>query len=564
MGGLRTWVVIVRVPGAEQCNYNRRTLTARLWPLVGLLSAGVVIELCWVLLTPLSFRMTHGAEYTQTLLLAHPLLSSWLEAVLPLSTRLAPAIQQQSTYIDPQLNTLVGLFVVSSLAYLAAIVVLDRFRLPAWLVIGFGLVFQATVLLMPGFLTTDAFSYVMYGRISFIYRANPYLLPPGAFPNDPLLGWIHPAWVMQPSVYGPLWTDVGWLMAKLGSGLSLVDQVFSYKLLIQAAELVNLGLVWYLAGRIGPGRTSPQARLTAFALFAWNPLVVFELAGNAHNDGLMLTFLLLALAPLSAGFRMAQRPLVAMLLTLSALVKFTTGLVGLFVAAAWLRSRPRPSDVAAAAAGVLGLALVVSWRWLQGPDALQPLLAAAGGNFYGNSLVDLLANALGSDVWAKLVTRGLFLVYLTWELRQVWRASDPTRAVLQASVRGLLALLLLVLTWVLTWYFTWPLALAVFLGWRTRLTQVAVAFSLTCLPFIYLKHYWGDAMPDWLGLLYVVPPLLLAAIRRPSSRARTAPSGAPAAPPAAQSGRPPAPAAGAAAPPAARPAPPAGRSAGST
>jgi hypothetical protein len=162
-----------------------------------------------------------------------------------------------------------------------------------------------------------------------------------------------------------------------------------------------------------------------------------------------------------------------------------------------------------------------------------PLVQTAGGSFYGNSLCDLLANTLAAHVfaslgpydalaagrfWAKSLTRGLFLVYLVWEARAVWRASalGPDAAVLatiRASVRALLTVSVLVLTWVLTWYFTWPLALAVFLGWRSTLTRVAVACSLTCLPFIYLKHYWADAMPDWLVLLYLVLPLL--ALRHP-------------------------------------------------
>jgi hypothetical protein len=211
---------------------------------------------------------------------------------------------------------------------------------------------------------------------------------------------------------------------------------------------------------------------------------------------------------------------------LSALVKFTSGLVSLFLLVAWLRTRPRVRSMAAVAVALLSLTLLVSWRWLEWPDALTPLVQAASGSFYGNSLVDLLGTTLGSRDLAKLLTRGVFVVYLAWEVRQVWRAQDSLHAVITASARALLLVLVLVLTWVLTWYFTWPLALAVFLGWRNRLTRVVVVCSLTCLPFIYLKHYWGDAMPDALTLLYLVP-LLGLAVRRPSSRARTSPSAVP-------------------------------------
>ena len=497
---------------------------AQRWTLAGIVGAGLLIELCWLVLTPLSFRMTHGAEYTQTLLVDHPLLASWLDGLLPLAVRVAPAVQQQSTYIDPQLNTLVALFVLTSLAYLTCVLVLDRLvvwsRAAAVLIVVFALVFPLTLVPMPGLLTTDPFSYVMYGRISFIYRLNPYLVPPGAFPSDPLLGWIHPSWVMQPTVYGPLWTDLGWLMAKLGAGLDLVDQVFSYKLLANLAHFLNLGLVWWLLGRLLPAQ-----RLTGFALYAWNPLVVFEFAGNAHNDVLMLTLLLLSLLPLALGARSGYASSAAVA-WFSALVKFTGGVVALFYVVAWLRARPRLTCVASLATGLLALTLLASWRWLPGPDALQPLVQYASGSIYGNSLVDLLGTWLGNRDVAKLLTRGVFLAYLAWDIRQVWRAQDPLRAVITASVRSLLLVLVLVLTWVLTWYFTWPLTLAVFLGWRTTLTRVVVAISLTCLPFIYLKHYWGDAMPDALALAYLVP-LVGLALRRPSSRARTLPSAAP-------------------------------------
>jgi alpha-1,6-mannosyltransferase len=481
--------------------------------LLALLAAGLVMELCWLVLTPLSYRMTHGAEYTQTLLQTSPLLSGWFDAVTPFAEWLVPSIQQQAANIDPQLNTLVGLFVVSSFAYLLALVVLDRgaagrpWAMP--LVVGGSLLFQLSLLLMPGLLTTDPFSYVMYGRISFLYRLNPYVVPPGAFPDDPVLGWVHPAWVMAPSVYGPLWTDLGWLMTRLGSSLTLVQQVFSYKLLMNAVQLTNLALVWRLLGGLGPR----DGRVVGFAMYAWNPLVLFEVAGNAHNDALMLTFLLLSLLPLTGRPRWLPALLLAWLGTL---VKFTAGLPLLFYGVAGLR-RYGARWLCSALLPLVLVGLLVSWRWLGG-DALAPLLATAGGSFYGNSLPDLLGTMLSEPtgsldsgrVAAKVVTRAAFVLYLLWQVVRVWR--EPTLVgILRASVKTMLALLILVLTWVLTWYFLWPLTLALFLGWRSTLARVAVAFSLTCLPMIYLKHYWADAMPDALVLIYVAVPLLFAA-----------------------------------------------------
>src|SRR5207237_9759114 len=118
----------------------------------------------------------------------------------------------------------------------------------------------------------------------------------------------------------------------------LMDQVFAYKLFMNGVQIVNLALVWWLLGRIMAIR--PRARLAAFVMFAWNPLMLFDTAGNAHNDALMVTLLLLGVVPLVARPREPSNVnwLVGTLcIGLSALIKYTTGLVGLFYVVAWAR-----------------------------------------------------------------------------------------------------------------------------------------------------------------------------------------------------------------------------------
>jgi len=141
-------------------------------------------------------------------------------------------------------------------------------------------------------------------------------------------------------------------MAKVITPYGLMERVFAYKLLMNAVHLANLGLVWWLLGRLMP---SERARLAAFTAFAWNPLMLFDVAGNAHNDGLRVTLRLLGVVPLvltvtkpaSAGGR--ARVLVrtgfpnmtwllgVLSIGLSALVKYTSALVGLFYLVAWAR-----------------------------------------------------------------------------------------------------------------------------------------------------------------------------------------------------------------------------------
>jgi hypothetical protein len=393
----------------------------------------------------------------------------------------------------------------------------------------------------------------MYGHISAVYNLNPYIYPPNYFPGNPLLDWIHPIWHDQPSVYGPLWTVLGWIMATVTAPLDgvletlpdgqvlqtgLMDQVFAYKLMMNGVQVINLVLVWWLLGRVMTGK--PRARLAAFVLFAWNPLMLFDAAGNAHNDALMVTLLLLGVVPLVWRNREPSNAawlLGTFFVGLSALIKYTTGVVGLFYIVPWAR---RLSGWSARAVWIGGTGLLVAvvtyvlfLPWLDFPRALDPILVAASGKswMYSNWAPDLLAltisdqwldpNGLNPDAtqamvrfWAKAITRGIFAVYLGWELVRLWRiAGDRTRSlvepILEASVRAFVVLILVVLTWVLEWYWMWPLASATLLGWRRMLTKVVVGYTLTSLPIFYVHHYWSTHMPGVLVLAYALPPLAM-------------------------------------------------------
>src|SRR5205823_8304365 len=119
--------------------------------------------------------------------------------------------------------------------------------------------------------------------------------------------------------------------------IGLMYGIFAYKLLMNAVQAINLLLVWWLLGRIM--RDRPRARLTAFLVFAWNPLMLFDAAGNAHNDALMVTLVLLGIVPLV----LRERPTNVgwlwgtFFVGMSTLIKYTTGLVGVFFVVAWAR-----------------------------------------------------------------------------------------------------------------------------------------------------------------------------------------------------------------------------------
>jgi hypothetical protein len=551
-------------------------VVVRLFLLAG---AGIVMQVGWTMVWTLSYRLTHGNDFTYTYLVSQSGVWEKLHDLLVLANTLAPGLEGPDgpVSLDIVVNSLVFAFIVTGVGYLCAILLVDlgisTGRGALLVIVLFEVVYQVTLFLTPGLFTTDIFSYVMYGHISAIYNLNPYIYPPNYFPGNPMLDWIHPIWHDQPSVYGPLWTGIGWVMARLiapfdgvvqtlpdGQVLQvgLMNQVFAYKLFMNGVQIINLALVWWLLGRIMA--TRPRARLAAFVMFAWNPLMLFDTAGNAHNDALMVTLLLLGVVPLVAAARQPKNVnwlIGSFVVGLSALIKYTTGLVALFLIVPWARRLPswlaRIAWIGGLGVLVAGVTLVLYIPWFDYPRAFAPLLVAAGGKYwqYSNWAPDLLALTISDQwlapaaltappemvdllhepvrLWVKNICRIIFIVYLGWELFHLWRiAGDRSRSlvepILTASVRAFVMLILVAMPWVLEWYWMWPFALATLLGWQRMLTKVVVGYTLTSLPLFYVHHSWSSHMPGVLVLAYALPPLALPVLAWVYDRWRSRPN----------------------------------------
>jgi hypothetical protein len=128
----------------------------------------------------------------------------------------------------------------------------------------------------------DVFLYAFTGKVWSTYGANPLATAPSAFPNDPWQPYTQVIWADQPSPYGPLFLWQARLLAVL-SAERLFVAVWLHKL---AATLALVALVVVARRMVGP----QDSRLL---LLAWNPLLLFESAGNGHNDA-FVAFLLVA------------------------------------------------------------------------------------------------------------------------------------------------------------------------------------------------------------------------------------------------------------------------------
>lgn len=331
------------------------------------------------------------------------------------------------------------------------------------------------LLIYPGF-GSDLFVYLDYERLWVVYGANPLLAFPALHPED----WAyHFVWIpQQPSPYGPLWPLVTWPIARL-AGDSLLGWIAGYKLLSIGSYVFCCALVW--------ASVDSDRRKRALVLFAWSPLVLFEVLGKAHNDGL------LAVAALATVWLARRHPVIAMVAATAGMLVKLSGLavvLGLVLALAHARAW-KPLGLAVAAAGVLTIAAYAPF-WT-GPATLLPVLVQTSRVVWspGALLISGLGWLPSVDVLARFVAAaGWACVCALVARRQGVLARDT--AVL------LIGTLLLLTTAFFAHYLVPVVGLAAIAG-SQRLERMTLALSVGSLA-AYSVELLGAAMPaGWVG-----------------------------------------------------------------
>lgn len=154
------------------------------------------------------------------------------------------------------------------------------------LIVGVALVFCLTLLFQPTLLSDDVFSYIFSGRMLTIYHVDPLNTIPAQFPGDPYLQWVI-AGRNTTNIYGPLWLYIASLLVTISN--NPVVTLLLFKGVAILSHIINCLLLWAILSKIAPTR-----RLQGTLLYAWNPLVLLELAGSGHSDGVLITLFLLA------------------------------------------------------------------------------------------------------------------------------------------------------------------------------------------------------------------------------------------------------------------------------
>jgi hypothetical protein len=413
----------------------------------------------------------------------------------------------------------------------------------------------AVLFIVPGVLSTDLFSYIWYGRIYQIFGANPFVQVPGDYAwHDPTnwLQWVY--WKETPSVYGPLWVQMAGLVAAAAQGLGgdIVFHVLGHKVLADLAHLLNVVLVWKIAGLVVPRYWTQPRKLPAGVaqadwesgmqiavtlLYAWNPLMLLEFGANGHNDILMLTLVLAALwLHLTGRWRLAM-----VAFAMAALIKFIALIFipGYLWLLFWQAAPGGPRDrigkriwVAAQAVVLLAVTLVVGYMpFWEGLATLRPLISGPPVELYVNSLGDLvrfkvpegmanLAQALNlqpPEFWTQgaigaridePVRMGATIIVATVAIIQTWKARTfPTMVVAWGWV--LLTYLTVGAVWFWPWYVGWLVVVVALIGPGTLLNASLILSGTSML--LYATYWNSDPtimhLQTWKALIIQGPPL---------------------------------------------------------
>ena len=239
--------------------------------------------------------------------------------------------------------------------------------LPLAIATGWMLCSLVSLFIFPGE-SADIFDYIFRGRMMIEYGLSPLSTTPFQINGMPFHRYV--SWTQWVDAYGPLWeyasAGVAWgtrLLISPAEALVRINQtcdaqpavctllakyVIGYRLLAIGLTGLCGGLIWAIVKQptLSPepdegsmGQTSSTIMSTgmstgALCIWLWNPLVIISTAVGAHNDVLMLVFVLLAI-----WLGQRDRWVLALLALFAAAHVKLTALVLLPVLCLWLAQR---------------------------------------------------------------------------------------------------------------------------------------------------------------------------------------------------------------------------------
>lgn len=178
-------------------------------------------------------------------------------------------------------------FLLFALYALSVVVIFRKQTGPTYvgLIVGFALFFRLAIFTSPPVLSSDVYRYVWDGRVQTA-GVNPYLYPPSAPELAPLRDeeiFPHINRPDVPTIYPP-----GAQVLLALSAIVFPNSIAGLKAIMMLFDMGSILLILRLLRKT-------EIRSDRVLLYAWAPLVIFELAGSGHLEALMLPFVLCAL-----------------------------------------------------------------------------------------------------------------------------------------------------------------------------------------------------------------------------------------------------------------------------
>lgn len=322
-----------------------------------------------------------------------------------------------------------ALLVAAFVAYASGLWVLGRARARHTAVVALAVAVQMVPLFAPQLLSTDAYTYWVYGEIARTH-GNPYRDEPREFPTVAGYDEMGEKWRDQTSVYGPAFTLAS--AAVGGSRAGFASAAF------KLAATVAMVAVVLLAAR----------RSTFAAAFVgWNPVLAIHMAGGGHNDAWMIALVAVALTLAAGGRRHAA----GVAWSVAIFVKWIP-LVLLPLRVLEARATGRRLGHIGFASATVALAALATWRFgLDWIRAVAPL-ADNAAETTSYALSHRLSQLGVPEAVAIAVGVAAFALAYVWLARQALAG--------RARLGLTMGILLLCIPYLTPWYLAWVVPLA--------------------------------------------------------------------------------------------------------
>ncbi len=353
-----------------------------------------------------------------------------------------------------------------------------RDGLTVLMVVGITIVWSLPLLVGPPLGSRDVYAYTAQGRAA-AEGVDVYQAGPGELGDDPVLEPLDPIYLDAPVVYGPVFVALSAEVSERTNG-GVMASVYVYRALAVMSLAVAAAAVRDLARR--SGRNEADAMVLTIA----NPLVLLHIVSGAHNESLMLAFLMTGVA---VGLRPRWRGVGIALCAFAATIKVPAVLGAAFLAWPWVIAATGRSmqllRLLAAGVGTLAVIAVATrstpwgWGWIDAlldadpVDAYLSITRLSGGAF------SLLTGADDDSVLVVARAIGMLITVMVAAYLLLRGKHLPTALGVSLLVMAILH------PTTQPWYLTWGLLLvaAASAGERNRLylTTCAIA-AFVVLP----------------------------------------------------------------------------------